>query len=119
MFTNKWLICNFKLICDDEDVDFSSIEDGETRMGMGIGIGMGSGDRVNFHSIPVLAQGLISVPIPIGDENFSPMQGRALMGSGIPHSSAIPTFISQLWEQQSLKNIIKVSFIISIFLLVG
>ena len=57
----------------------------------------GDGDRVNFRPIPVSipARGFIyvpiSVPIPIGDGDFSPMRGRAPMGVGIPRPIAIPT----------------------------
>ena len=69
-FTNKGLICNSKLMCNDRDENFSPIEDGKTGMGTGYFPERGSGDvdRVDFSSI----------------------QGKAPTGAGILRPIAIP-----------------------------
>ena len=60
--------------------------------------GSEDGDGLNFRPvpIPIRARGFISfpisVPIPIGDGDFSPMWGGALMGAEIPRPIAIPMF---------------------------
>ena len=67
-------------------------------------VSKGDGYEVKFHPVyvPIPARELNLAPIPIGDENFLPIQGKVLVGTGIPHLADIPT-----WQQVALKKIKK------------
>ena len=80
---------------------FSLIRAGEARIGTRIFFFRQvsrDGDAIEFHTVPAVvpARGLNLIPIPVrihvGEGDFSPICGGALVRTGIPCPTAIPSY---------------------------
>ena len=60
--------------------------------------GSGDGEQLIPVSIPIPARGMNSIPIPVGDKDYSPIR------AGIPGPTAIPTSMSLIFAKRSLAS---------------